>query len=114
MIDYITYIILLVLILADLMVIFNVLLGNYTSFFVRYFSTVSVDSNQLKKLSKKIQKKYNLLVALEGALNMLITVLTFRFIFSRGNIVVIILFILSLSANSKFFKYRINKLLETN
>ena len=48
------------------------MLGNYTSIFVRFFSVVSVKSNQLTRLSKPQQKKFKSLLVLAGILHILI------------------------------------------
>lgn len=114
MINYITYILLTIIILGDLIGIFAVLLGRYTSVFVRYFTVIPVDPNQLKRFSKNKQKKFNSLVAIGGMLNILIAVLAFSLIFSRGNVFVIVFISLFFSANYKFFDYRTRKLLGTN
>lgn len=71
MLDYITCSFFIVLILGDLIGIIKIVAGNYTSFFVRYFTVVSVDSKQLKKFSKDKQQKFSSLIALTDNLKAL-------------------------------------------
>ena len=75
MIDYIAYLLVVVIIVWDLVSISNVLLGKYTSVFVRYFTVASAFQNRLKNLSenKEKEKKFKSLVISNEFLHILIT-----------------------------------------
>lgn len=113
MLDYITLAFFIILILGDLIAIIQIISGNYTSFFVRYFTVVSVDPKKIKQFSKNKQQQFTSLVAIAGILNILLATTAFSLISIRGHFFVIILLVLSFSVNSKFFNYRALKLIET-
>lgn len=116
MIDYIAYLLVVVIIVWDLVSISNVLLGKYTSVFVRYFTVASAFQNRLKNLSenKEKEKKFKSLVISNEFLHILITLFLLGGSLSNRipNIVWICLF--SYSASSIFFRYRTRKLLESD
>ncbi|WP_035050556.1 hypothetical protein [Carnobacterium jeotgali] len=60
MINYIVYLLVILMISWDLASIFKVLSGKYTSVFVRYFTVASAFQDQLKKLSENKEKEKNL------------------------------------------------------
>lgn len=88
--------------------------GNYTSIFVRFFSVVSIKSNQLTRLSKPQQKNVKSLLVLAGILHILITLVVLGVALSDADSGITLLCILSYSANSMFFGYRTRKVLEYN
>lgn len=89
-------------------------MGKYTSIFVRYFTVVPVDLNQLERLSKNKQKNFNSLIVLGGILHILITLVVLSVTFSEADSGIILLCLFSYSGNSLFFSYRTRKLLESN
>ena len=112
MIDYITYILIAIIISGDLFSIYNTLIGKYTSVFVSYFTVASVAPNHLKNLAKnkEIDKKFKMLVILSEISHILITLFFMGGILltSIPNIVWICL--LSYYTSSIFFRYHIRKL----
>lgn len=114
MIDYILYVLVAIIVFGHLFSIFNIMSGNYTSIFVRFFSVVSVKSNQLTSLSKPQQKKFKSLLVLAGILHILITLVVLVVTLSDADSAITLLCILSYSANSMFFGYRTRKVLESN
>lgn len=100
----------------NLISIYNVTLGKYTSVFVRYFTVASVFPNQLKNLSenKEKEKKFKSLVISNEILHILITLFLLGGSLSNRipNIVWICLF--SYHASSIFFRYRTRRLLESD
>ena len=57
MADYILYVLVAIIVFGHLFSIFNMMLGNYTSIFVRFFSVVSVKSVFCKTFLHNIAKK---------------------------------------------------------
>ncbi|AEB28819.1 hypothetical protein CAR_c00680 [Carnobacterium sp. 17-4] len=116
MIDYIAYLLVIIIIAWSLVSILNVLLGKYTSVFVRYFTVASVFPSQLKNLSenKEKEKQFKYLVISNEILHILITLFLLGGSLSNRipNIVWICLF--SYYASSMFFRYRARKLLESD
>ena len=90
------------------------MLGNYTSIFVRFFSVVSVKSNQLTRLSKPQQKKFKSLLVLAGILHILITLVVLGVALSDADSGITLICILPYSANTMFFSYLTRKVLESN
>ena len=114
MIDYILYVLVAIIVFGHLFSIFNIMLGNYTSIFVRFFSVVSVKSNQLTRLSKPQQKKFKSLLVLAGILHILITLVVLGVTLSDADSGITLICILSYSANTMLFSYLTRKVLESN
>ena len=116
MINYIVYLIVILMISWDLASIFKVLSGKYTSVFVRYFTVASAFQDQLKKLSenKEKEKKFKSLVISNEILHILIILILLGGSLSNRipNIVWICLF--SYHAISMVIRYITRKLLESD
>ncbi len=116
MIVYIAYILIAIMIFMDFFSIVSVLLGKYTSVFVRYFTVASVVPNQLENLSenKKKEKKFKSLVILSEIAHILITLLLLVGSLSNDIPGILWICLFSYYASSLFFRYRTRKLLESN
>ena len=114
MIDYILYFLAAVLIFGHLFSIFNIILGNYTSTLVRFFSVIPFDSKQLERMSKTQQEKLKSLVVLAGILHIVIILVVFGLSFLEVDSTIRFLCILAYSANTMIFSYLTRKLLESN
>ena len=116
LIDYIVYLLVILMISWDLVSIFKVLSGKYTSIFVRYFTVASIFPDQLKNLSenKEKEKKFKSLVISNEMLHILITLFLLGGSLSNRipNIVWICLF--SYHAISMVIRYITRKLLESD
>lgn len=116
MIDYIVYLLVILMISWDLVSIFKVFSGKYTSIFVRYFTVASIFPNQLKNLSenKEKEKKFKSLVISNEMLHILITLFLLGGSLSNPTPKIVWIFLFSYHASSMFFRYRARKLLESD
>lgn len=117
MIVYVANVLIMIIIFGDLFSIFNILLGNYTSVFVRYFTVAYyVVPGQLEKISenKEKEKKFKSLVISSEITHILSTLLLLGSSFSTGVPGILWICLFSYYASSLFFRYRIRKLLESN
>lgn len=114
MIDYITYTLIVIIIMADLFSIYTTLMGKYTSVFVSYFTVASVVSNQLKYLAKhkEIDKKFKSLVILSEISHILITLFFVGGILLNSVHNIVWICLLFYYTSSIFFRYRIRKLVK--